>query len=110
MLPNRSLSALVSISLVLIATGAIAHLYYPIKAGYILALGGLLLSVCYLSGIGKQTTVRLRRLNRIGFFGALAYLVGGGCMLQGLNWWIVAFCIGTLLVVYSLWISMNSAE
>ena len=101
-LPKRTFNILFYLSLLLIIVGASLYLYQRVVAGYLMTVGGAMLAICFVAMVDKSRPPRVRRLNRMGFFGSLAYICAGGLVLSLSNAWILLFTVGTILVIYSL--------
>lgn len=102
-------SCMFAIGLLLVGLMSILHLWWPYFAGWGISCGGFLLVISYFCKKRRQEDtkdiVRLRRLDRMGFLGGLCYLVSGQFALRELPLWIMLFVVGTIFMVYSIFVT-----
>lgn len=98
---------LLATGLILEAVGALLHLRLPTPAAWIMIVGGALIALSYLmsGSTTRSSSVRGKRLDRMGFLSGLGYLISGGFCLDGqVGVWILLFTIATVLSVYSIFV------
>ena len=93
---------LLVISLLLVLVGSALYLTRWAWVPYVFLLGAVgLVGYSFLS-TSPHADTRRRRLARMGFLGALLYLVAFGFMLDGSTLWILCFAVGTVFTIYHL--------
>lgn len=74
-------------------------------SGWLVAIGGGVAAIATLlqiSSKGGSNDKRVRRLDRMSFFGFLIYMVSGGFMIQGSSIWLPLFAVATVFYIYAL--------
>lgn len=74
-------------------------------SGWLVAIGGGVAAIATLlqiSNKGGSDEKRVRRLDRMSFFGLLIYMVSGGFMIQGSTIWLPLFAVATVFYIYAL--------
>lgn len=104
---DRTLLALFSIGTLLLILGSLLHFYAKPSGVWCAAMGDLLILIYYFSSIpklegselsiSKAERVRIRRLHRIGFIGAIIIGVSLYFMFTNSTSWMVFFFIGSIL-------------
>lgn len=97
---------------VCVMIGALAWFRLKNTTGWIVAIGGIMMSLAFLiSAFGHQAeTIRARRLERMRLFSGLLFIVSGGFMIQGSGTWLPIFLIGSIFFIYSAFIKDNKPE
>lgn len=101
---DRIIQALYPAGLILVAIGAILHIWLPIAGGWILFAGGLGLLASHILTARETTKLgaRDKRLMRMNFLGSAMYLISGGSAVEGRSFWLLFFIIGTVFVAYTV--------
>ena len=104
---NRWVRNLQTIGPILVLIGAILFEPDGTKAysGWLVAIGGGVAAIATLlqiSSKGGSDDKRVRRLDRMSFFGFLIYMVSGGFMIQGSDIWLPLFAVATVFYIYAL--------
>lgn len=73
-------------------------------ARYVASVGAAGVAVVRLRERYEGNSLRLKRLIRLRHLIGIAYVVGAGLMFKEHNYWLVAFLIGVILEIYTLWV------
>lgn len=101
-LSRRMLQRLFVFSSTLLVLGAACYMHRPVGGGTLVTIGGSGIALFYLAQTGYTHSLRVRRLNRIAFFGSLAYICSGALMFLHRSSWVLLFSVATVLFVYSM--------
>lgn len=73
-------------------------------ARYIASIGAAGVAIARLRERYEGKNLRLKRLMRLRHMVGIAYVVGAGLMFKEYNYWLVAFLIGVILELYTLFV------
>lgn len=73
-------------------------------ARYIASVGAAGVAIARLREHYEGKSLRLKRLMRLRHMVGIAYVVGAGLMFKEYNYWLVAFLIGVILELYTLFV------
>lgn len=73
-------------------------------ARYIASVGAAGVAIARLRERYEGKNLRLKRLMRLRHMVGIAYVVGAGLMFKEYNYWLVAFLIGVILELYTLFV------
>ncbi len=76
----------------------------PDWAGYLASVGAAGIAVARFKERYEGPNTRLRRLMRLRHLVGVAYVVGAGLMFKEGNYWLIAFLIGVVLELYSMFV------
>lgn len=110
---SKFITILFVIGAILVAVGAIIWLELKGIAGWLVASGGLLMSISFLINALQQQekeSFRARRLERMQLLSSLLYFVSGGFMIQKSGTWLPIFIIATVFFVYSSFVKDSTAS
>lgn len=101
---NKLTQALYPAGLILVAIGAILHIWLPVAGGWTLFAGGLSLLASHILTARETTKMgsRDKRLMRMNFLGCAMYLISGGSAVEGRSFWLLFFIVGTVFVAYTV--------